>query len=101
MAQSRSAREVTTTIATSTNPGTVANTVALVVVLWYSLPDIIPSIRPTTAISLLDDATKEVADMYDKNKSALDDSVSFKFETALNRYDRFGSYTSNGIDQSL
>ncbi|PBK76234.1 hypothetical protein ARMSODRAFT_1011500 [Armillaria solidipes] len=55
---SSSAREVATTIATSTSKH---------------------------AINLLDDATKEVVDMYDKNKSTLGDSASFKFETDFNR----------------
>ncbi|KAK0237621.1 hypothetical protein EDD85DRAFT_951806 [Armillaria nabsnona] len=82
---SGSAGEVATTIATSTSPGTVANTVALAVVLWHSLPNIFPPLRAATAINLLDDTIKEVSDMYDENKSTLGDTTSFKFETDFNR----------------
>ncbi|PBK68655.1 hypothetical protein ARMSODRAFT_975555 [Armillaria solidipes] len=76
-------RDVATTIATSTSSGTAANTVALVVVLWYLLPRMFPPLRPSEAINLLEDAIKEVADMYDEHKSILGDWATF--ETRFNR----------------
>ncbi|PBK90266.1 hypothetical protein ARMGADRAFT_1083128 [Armillaria gallica] len=76
-------KDVATTIATSTSSGTAANTVALVVVLWHLLPKMLPPLRPGSMIDLLDDAIKEVADMYDEHKRILGDCASF--ETDLNR----------------
>ncbi|PBK90261.1 hypothetical protein ARMGADRAFT_1083123 [Armillaria gallica] len=75
-------RDVATTIATSTSSGTAANTVALTVVLWHLLPRMFPPLRPSEAISSLEDAIKEVADMYNEHKSILGDCGSF--ETDLN-----------------
>ncbi|PBK68657.1 hypothetical protein ARMSODRAFT_975557 [Armillaria solidipes] len=76
-------RDVATTIATSTSPGTAANTVALAVVLWYSLPNIFPPLRSSSAITLLENAIKELADMYGEHKSILGDRASFA--TDLNK----------------
>ncbi|KAK0429863.1 hypothetical protein EV421DRAFT_1863083 [Armillaria borealis] len=70
--------DVATTIATSTSSGTAANTVALVVVLWYLLPKMFPPLRPSEAINLLEDAIKEVADMYNEHKSILGDWATFE-----------------------
>ncbi|KAK0435667.1 hypothetical protein EV421DRAFT_1740123 [Armillaria borealis] len=77
-------REVATTIATSTNPGTAANTVALGVVLWCSVAKILPRWSPSSAIDSLADAIEEVADVYRKNRSMLDD-YGRSFETELNK----------------
>ncbi|KAK0435673.1 hypothetical protein EV421DRAFT_1908546 [Armillaria borealis] len=75
--------DVATTIATSTSSGTAANTVALVVVLWHLLPRMFPPFRPSSAINLLEDAMKEVADMYNEHKSILGDWATF--QTRFNR----------------
>lgn len=91
-------RDVATTIATSTSSGTAANTVALVVVLWHLLPKILSPLRPSSVIDLLEDAIKEVADMYDEHKRILGDCASF--ETDFNRYDQFCSYTPHDTNQS-
>lgn len=77
-------REVATTIATSTNPGTAANTVALGVVLWCSVAKFLPRWSPSSAIDSLADAIEEVADVYRKNRSMLDDHGR-SFETELNK----------------
>ncbi|KAK0474245.1 hypothetical protein IW261DRAFT_573650 [Armillaria novae-zelandiae] len=77
--QSSSLREVATTIATSTNPGTAANTVALVVVLCCVLHDTlsIPFTPPCSEKGL-----KELAEIYNQNKEILSDSKSFQEELA-------------------
>ncbi|SJK98880.1 uncharacterized protein ARMOST_02154 [Armillaria ostoyae] len=71
--QSSSLREIATTIATSTNPGTAANTVALAVVLWYVLPDMF-SLPSNSATTRLENTIKEVVDKYNQNKSILADT---------------------------
>ncbi|PBK93845.1 hypothetical protein ARMGADRAFT_1029722 [Armillaria gallica] len=70
--------DVAATIATSTSSGTAANTVALVVVLWHLLPRMCPPLRPSEWINLLEDAIKEVVDMYDEHKSILGDCSTFE-----------------------
>ncbi len=77
-------REVATTIATSTSPGTAANNIALGVVLWCSIANILPRWSPSSAIDSLADAIEEVADVYKKNRSILDDHGR-SFETELNK----------------
>ncbi|KAK0193044.1 hypothetical protein F5146DRAFT_1192440 [Armillaria mellea] len=66
-------KEVATTIATSTSPGTAANTVALGVVLWCSITKILPRWSANSAIDSLAKAIDEVADVYRENRSILDD----------------------------
>ncbi|KAK0220522.1 hypothetical protein IW262DRAFT_1297578 [Armillaria fumosa] len=78
-------KEISMAIATSTSPGTVANTVALAVVLWCSIHNMFPPLRARTAISSLEEAIKEAAEAYDKDKSALGDSVRLKFQTDFKR----------------
>ncbi|PBK90274.1 hypothetical protein ARMGADRAFT_1032812 [Armillaria gallica] len=77
-------REVATTIATSTNPGTAANNVALGVVLWCSVANILPRWSPSSAIDSLADAIDEIADVYKENRNILDDHGR-SFETELNK----------------
>ncbi|KAK0237611.1 hypothetical protein EDD85DRAFT_936568 [Armillaria nabsnona] len=77
-------REVATTIATSTSPGTAANNIALGVVLWCSVANILPRWSPSSAIDSLADAIEEVADVYKENRSILDDHGR-SFETELNK----------------
>ncbi len=86
---STSLKEVATTVASSTSPGTAANTVALVVVLWCSLSSIVPPLRPRAAINLLEEAIQEVIDIYDAHKGILRDRESLQVD--LNRY-RLCSY---------
>ena len=83
--QGSSLREIATTIATSTNPGTAANMVALAVVLWYVLPDMF-SLPSTSATTPLENTVKEMVDIYNQNKSILADA---SFENDLNKYDGF------------
>ncbi|KAK0237613.1 hypothetical protein EDD85DRAFT_951799 [Armillaria nabsnona] len=80
---STSLKEVATTVASSTSPGTAANTVALVVVLWCSLSSIVPPLRPSAAINLLEEAIQEVIDTYDAHKGILRDRESLQVD--LNR----------------
>ncbi|KAK0452705.1 hypothetical protein EV421DRAFT_1968939 [Armillaria borealis] len=79
--QSSSLREIATTIATSINPGTAANTVALAVVLWYVLPDMF-SLPSNSATTRLENTIKEVVDKYNQNKSILADT---SLEDELNK----------------
>ncbi|KAK0499198.1 hypothetical protein EDD18DRAFT_1103621 [Armillaria luteobubalina] len=78
---SSSLREIATTIATSTNPGTAANTVALAVVLWYVLPDMF-SLPSNSVMTRLEKTVKEVVDIYNQDKSMLADT---SFEHELNK----------------
>ncbi|PBK68654.1 hypothetical protein ARMSODRAFT_975552 [Armillaria solidipes] len=80
---STSLKEVATTVASSTSPGTAANTVALVVVLWCSLSNIVPPLRPSAAINLLEKAIQEAMDIYDAHKGILRDRESLQAD--LNR----------------
>ncbi|KAK0435671.1 hypothetical protein EV421DRAFT_1908544 [Armillaria borealis] len=80
---SASLKEVATTVASSTSPGTATNTVALVVVLWCSLSNIVPPLRPSAAIDLLEEAIQETIDIYDAHKGILRDRESL--EVDLNR----------------
>ncbi|PBK68663.1 hypothetical protein ARMSODRAFT_1019279 [Armillaria solidipes] len=73
-------KEIATTIATSTSPGTAANTMALAVVLWYSLPNFLPPLSSGSAIAHLENAIKELADIYGRHKSILGDRASFENE---------------------
>ncbi|SJK98888.1 uncharacterized protein ARMOST_02163 [Armillaria ostoyae] len=80
---STSLKEVATTVASSTSPGTAANAVALVVVLWCSLSNIVPPLRPSAAINLLEEAIQEATDIYDAHKGILRDRESLQVD--LNR----------------
>ncbi|KAK0203373.1 hypothetical protein DFS33DRAFT_1274580 [Desarmillaria ectypa] len=73
-------REVVTTIATSTSPGTAVNMVALAVVLWYAFPNFFAPLQPSSAINSLEDAIGEVADMYGVHKGILHDGESLKVD---------------------
>ncbi|KAK0220535.1 hypothetical protein IW262DRAFT_1461807 [Armillaria fumosa] len=73
-------KEIAATIATSTNPGTAANTMTLTVVLWYSLPSIFPPLSSGSVITHLENAINELADMYGGHKSVPGDQANFENE---------------------
>ncbi|KAK0435672.1 hypothetical protein EV421DRAFT_1740129 [Armillaria borealis] len=80
-------REIATTVVTSTNFGTASNTVALLVILWCLLSSTLPPLRPSSAIDFLEEAIKQVKDIYNTHQSMLDQSATF--ENGLEKY--FGS----------
>ncbi|KAK0220529.1 hypothetical protein IW262DRAFT_1297585 [Armillaria fumosa] len=80
LSNSTSLKEVATTVASSTSPGTATNTIALAVVLWCSLSNIVPPLRPSVAINLLEEAIREVIDIYDAHKGILRDRESFQVD---------------------